>query len=163
MKSKMLLALASLLIVSMVVTSPVSAQGVTYQAFGTLDEYNPDIPELNRARLVGGIWRINIKDDAVNFRSFHVELNVEEQIPGTYDVFRLVLTEVTDVTIDDSHCEIEGTLVLYKIGFEPYTGEFGFWTIELDGATITIDPSGIWIYWPPWEPWAIGGSTLFIR
>ncbi|MFQ6080938.1 MAG: hypothetical protein ACE5OW_04655 [Candidatus Bathyarchaeia archaeon] len=153
MKSKILLALAGLLIVSTLFISPVSAQSpVIYRANGTLDEYNPGVT----AEIFVGSWRIKIKDNKVNFKARYLELNVVEQIPGTKDKFRLVLTDVTTISISGSQCEIEGTLVFYKRGFDPVTGEFGFYTFSFT-TKITIDPSEIQIDFLPPVPSPIPG------
>ncbi len=165
MKSKMLLGLAGLLIVSMLAISLVSGESVIYRANGTLDTYNPDYPGYGDAMVVVGSWAIKIEDGAVDFKARYLEENILEEIPGTIDKFMLVLTSVDSVTIDGSNCEILGTIVWYKIGWDHETGKPKFqWPYFDTYSKITINTSGIWIdIWFSDGIWEIEGSTLSIH
>lgn len=171
MKSKMLLALAGLLIVSMVVISPVSAKKVIYRASGTLDEYNPAStnPTVLWDWIVVGTWSIKInKDGGVHFRAWYLEVNGpdnEIDIPGTLDLFIIVLKEVTSgPIISGDNCEFVGNLVFYKFGHDLATGKPKLYILDFPNARIVTDDSGIWIYLPTVQAvWTIGGSTLSIH
>jgi len=171
MKSKMLLALAGLLIVSMVVVSPVSAEKVIYRASGTLDEYNPlsTNPRVLWDWIVVGGWRIKIDEDGeVDFRACYLEKNGpdnEIDIPGTLDLFIIVLKEVTSgPIISGDNCEFVGDFVFYKFGHDLATGKPKLFLLDFPDATIVTDDSGIWIYLPTiQEVWTIRGSTLSIH
>lgn len=162
MKNKTLLTLAAFFMASMPVISMVSAGRVICRANGTLDEYNVEVPELTKARILVGSWRIKIQDDTVDFKARWLEENVEEEIPGTKDRFKLVLTEVTAFGIDGAYCEIMGTLELYKTGWDVETGKPMFSVRTIEDALIVITPSEIWIWFWPGEPWTIRGSTISI-
>jgi hypothetical protein len=168
MKSRILLVLAGFLIVSMLAISPASAHEVVYTANGKLDEY----VVVMAAEVYRGHWRIRIEDDKVIFRGWYLELNVDEEIPGTLDFFRLDLIDASEPIIDDGECIVEGTLVFRKIGWDNpfgptmpgykdlpgarYTAKFTFCAI------ITINPDGILIEFPAPEQ-GIAGSTSCIQ
>jgi len=170
MKSKMLLALACLLMVATLVISPASAKKATYKAVGTLEEYvNP-----TTAVVYCGIWGIRIESGEVEFKAAYLELNLAEEIPGTLDTFILVLTEVTDLSVVDGVCEINGTVHWFKIGWDHPDASGGPNYVDLPGphytwswdwpVSITIDPNGILIlFGAPTNELGIVGSTLAIR
>ncbi|NIT56322.1 MAG: hypothetical protein GWN00_08835 [Aliifodinibius sp.] len=164
MKSKMLLALAGLLMVSVLFISPICAQSVTYRANGTLDGYNPVVWFHDNCEIVVGGWTIKIYDDSVDFKAWYLEENILEEIPGTLDKFRLSLTDGTVVGSTDGTVVVQGTIDVHKIGWDPATGKPKITTSTWAPATITIDTSGIEIDIPS-DPdtWEIGGITLSIR
>jgi len=171
-KSRMLLVLAGLLMISMLAISPAYAQGVIYEANGTLDEYI----EGTTAEVYRGRWRIRIEGNDVTFRGWYLELNLDEEIPDTLDWFRLRLIPTSEPTIDGGVCTVEGDLVFRKLGWDNpmgptlpnyrdlpgplYTARF---TLDV---SITIDPDTIVIDFlgmpPDARAFGIVGSTLEI-
>jgi len=171
MKSKMLLALACLLMVSVLVISPASAEKVIYRANGTLDEYNPAStnPNVLWDWIVVGSWSIKIDEDGeVDFRARYLEENGpdnEIDIPGTLDKFIIALEEVTSgpIIIGDN-CEFVGNLVFYKYGWDLATGKPKLYTLYFPDAMVVTTDSVIRIYLPTVQAvWTIRGSTLSIH
>ena len=172
MKSRMLLVLAGLLMISMLAISPAYAQGVIYEANGTLDEYI----EGTTAEVYRGRWRIRIEGNDVTFRGWYLELNLDEEIPDTLDWFRLRLIPTSEPTIDGGVCTVEGDLVFRKLGWDNeefgpnlpnyqdlpgpwYTAKFAF------EVTITINTDRIlndFHLEPPANALGIEGSTIEI-
>ena len=166
----MLLSLASLLIVSTLVISPVSAKKVVYRANGTLDQYND--PMYDGAIVFQGSWNIKIKENnEVDFEVRFLEKNINEEIPGTFDKFKIVLTQLDSLDITDSVCVIEGTLVWHKTGWDleapdGYIGDppGNIYFREFSMVVrITIDPSDLLIVWDIDNNIGFEGSTLSIH
>jgi hypothetical protein len=165
MKSKLLLALTGLLIVSMLVISPTSARKADYKAVGTLDSYLDPLP----AEVFKGVWKIRIENGEVEFKARYLEKNIGEEIPGTLDRFTFVIT-VSDFSIVDGVCEINGNSVWHKIGWDNPIAHDGPNYVDLPGShymwswewpmSITIDGDGIEILIPEG---GIVGSTLSIH
>jgi len=171
MKSKMLLALAGLLIVSMLFISPVSAQKVVYRANGKLEQYaGTDLS----AEVANGRWNVKIKEGdgpkVEFFEAFYRELNIDEEAErspaGTIDTFKLTLTYYESVEIDDDECIISGaTIHVEKKWWNLETGkpehikDFATWT----DVEITIDSSEILIDLPWTTDWDLSGPTLSVH
>ncbi|MFX1513317.1 MAG: hypothetical protein ACFFCQ_12085 [Promethearchaeota archaeon] len=168
MKSKIFLVLSGLLIVSIPVISPVSAQSIIFRANGTLDEYNPTLPPVFLIdTIILGSWSIKINENYnVNFKAQFLEENGLENpgdMPGTLDKFRINLIDGIVINIDDSTSEVKGTLIFDKSSWDINTGKPKFRTIVFENTGIVIDSSGIRIYLPIVPGmWIIGGSTLSI-
>lgn len=171
MKRRMLLASAGLWIVIMLTISaaPVEAKiwpYVYYRANGKLDEYNPSLPG-DFDQIVAGSWRFIIHDGIYDFKACYLEENGPgPEIEGTFDKIKLTLTEPKSLSINSitGVCEIIGTLVAYKTGWDPATGKPAFWSplFSIQDTKIVITESKIWIYLPipGFTEWAVRGSTL---
>ncbi len=174
MKSKMLLALAGLLIGSILFITPASAQPhVIYLANGTLVEYE----DAWTAEIVRGWWNVEFIGDKVEFSAFYRELNNDEwenSPVGTIDTFELTLIDYISVEIIDDECTISGaTLHVTKIWWNLATGKpepvKAYWFPDMV-RTVTIDESSIEIDLEPadpadwqWQDFDIIGSTLSIH
>jgi len=146
---------------------PVSAQEVNYKTSGLLNEYLTP----NTAEVFWGSWEIRIENNDVSFRGRYLELNVEEEIPGTIDLFRLRLIDALVPVINDGVCMVEGNLVFRKIGWDNPLGPTLPGYKDLPGplyrarftiyVRITIDSYGILIEFDsPGIAGGIRGTTL---
>lgn len=165
MQWKAIFVLSALLLVSFVITMPVSTQRVIYRATGTLDTY----PDYTDARIIQGNWVVTILDNNdVHFQAHYLEENIIEENPGTIDQFTLLFLEVSPANIIDSECTFTGILVWYKIGWdsEVYTefppGKIYFSDRLQIFVRITINPSEFILAFES-GPNIIVGSTLSLH
>jgi hypothetical protein len=99
----------------------------------------------------------------VTFTAQYLELNIFEENPGTFDIFKLYFQEVIDFDIADSTCTILGVLVWDKIGWDSEVGFTGhppgprYFLQSPRFVQITITPSEIAISIDGTP--AIGGTT----
>jgi len=138
-----------------------SASAFVYRANGKIVGYNPDYDWAFTSRQFGGSWVLRIDSSVVHFRAHWLEMNIQEEIPGTIDEFTLVFTSVSSVEVDGSICIITGSMTLCKKGWNTQTGKREFSTSAFQ-STVTVNTQLILINFIeslfPLE-WEITGQT----
>jgi len=158
-----LVVLLTLMIVPSSAAAPPSTK-VIFRANGKVTNYSGYDP-FGINTIVGGNWKINVKDGKVDFKLFYKESNIFEgqyADPKTEDHFTMTLVTLEYVdAVPGQYCFIYGHFNMDKLAWKlegstprlthipNYFGDIEGW-VYIDAGSMHVD---VW-------PWYLDGSTI---